>query len=85
MENCAEPVVRALLPIWVWPSRNVAVPVGVPCPDCGKTFAVNVTLAPELICVAETVSAVAVPSFGGAETVTETAFDVEVAKVESPE
>ena len=44
----------------VAPSKNVTLPVGVPLPEVGVTVAVNVTLWPEVTCVAETVRVVAV-------------------------
>ena len=76
---CADPAASVALPICVCLSKNAIVPVGVLAPDCGATFAVNVTLAPALICVAEAVIAVVVPVFAGAETVIAIAVDVEVA------
>ena len=83
--NCAEPAASAPDPICVCPSRNDTFPVGVPAPDCGVTRAVNVTLAPALICVAEAEREVVVLIFAGAETVIEIADDTDAAKFVSPE
>jgi hypothetical protein len=85
VENCAEPAPKATEPICDCASRNETVPVGVPEPDCGATLAVNVMFEPEVFWVAEADSEVVVLIFAGAETVSEIAADVEVAKVESPE
>ena len=65
-------------------SRKATEPVGVLVPDCGFTVAVNVTLWPLVNCVAEAESAVVVAVFGGADTVTETAAEVDAAKFVSP-
>jgi hypothetical protein len=59
--------------------------VGVPAPDCGATRAVNVTLAPALICVADAEREVVVLIFAGAETVIEIADEADAAKFVSPE
>jgi hypothetical protein len=48
------------VPIWVVPSRNAAVPVGVPLPVFGLSVAVNVTGCPKVVGFAEDVSAVEV-------------------------
>ena len=85
VENCAEPAPKAAEPICDCASRNETVPVGVPEPDCGATLAVNVMFESEVIWVAEADSEVVVLIFAGAETVSEIAADVEVAKVELPE
>ena len=42
------------------PFMKVTTPVGMVVPDCGETFAVNVTLWPVLIAVAEEVNDVVV-------------------------
>ena len=83
--NCAELAATPPVPICVEPSRNATVPVGEPEPDCGATFAVKLTLAPEATWVAEALSVVLVATFDGAVTVTVIEFEVDEAKFESPE
>lgn len=83
--NCADPTASATEPICDCPSRNMTVPVAVPDPDCGITFAANVTLLPAVICVAEAEIEVFVVIFAGAETVSEIVAEADAAKVESPE
>lgn len=84
MVKDAEPALSAEELICVPPSRKATEPVGVLVPDCGFTVAVNVTLWPLVNCVAEAESAVVVAVFGGADTVTETAAEVDAAKFVSP-
>ena len=47
VEKVVLPLDNVLLPMLTPPSRNVAVPVGVPEPDVGATVAVKVTLWPK--------------------------------------
>jgi hypothetical protein len=61
----------------------VTVPVGIVLPDVGETVAVNVTLWPVLICVAEAVNAVDVAT-KVCVTVTVTAVDTELELVVLP-
>ena len=61
------------------------VPVAVPDPDCGVTFAANVRLLPAVSCVVEAESEVFVAIFAGAETVSEIAAEADAEKVASPE
>jgi hypothetical protein len=80
----AEPLaLRVAVPRAVVPSRKVTVPVGVVLPEVGETIAVNVTLWPILICVAEAVNAVDVAT-NVCETVTVTAEDTELELVVLP-
>ena len=60
LKEAAPLALRVAVPRAVVPSRKVTVPVGVVLPDVGETIAVNVTLWPVLICVAEAVSEVVV-------------------------
>jgi len=83
--NVEEPALSGDVPIWVCPSRKAAEPVGVTDPDCGAIDAVNVTLCPVVSCVAEATSEVVVAVLTGAETVTDTAAEVDDEKFESPE
>ncbi len=73
------------MPSCVPPSKNVIVPVGVPEPEAGETFAVKLTFAPMAICAADALSAVVVEILDGAATVTEMMLEVEAAKSASPE
>ena len=79
------PALSGEVPIWVWPSRKVAEPVGVPDPNCGAIDAVNVTLCPLVSCVAEANREVMVAALAGLETVIETAAEVDEEKFASPE
>ena len=55
------PVPRVPVPIWVPPSRNVTVPVGIPVPGAaGETIAVKVTGWPKTDGFADEVTAVVV-------------------------
>jgi hypothetical protein len=83
--NVEEPAPSGDVPIWVCPSRKAAEPVGVPDPDCGAIDAVNVTLCPLVSCVAEAESDVLVAVLTGAETVTDTAAELDDEKFASPE
>ena len=83
--NVEEPELSGDVPIWVCPSRKVAEPVGVADPDCGAIDAVKVTLFPLVSCVAEAASEVVVAILTAAETITDTAAEVDDAKLESPE
>jgi hypothetical protein len=83
--NEEEPALSGDAPSWVWPSRKVTEPVGVPDPDCGATDAVNVTLWPDVSCVAEAESNMVVAILVAFDTVTDTAGDVDDVKFESPE
>jgi hypothetical protein len=60
LKEAAPLALRVAVPSAVVPSRKVTVPVGVVLPDAGATVAVNVTLWPVLICVAEAVNEVVV-------------------------
>jgi hypothetical protein len=82
---CADPPLNVAVATTVCESRKETVPVGVPVPLTAATFAVKVTLAPAVICVAETVSKVLVFIFAGAETTTVTTVEVDTAKFASPE
>ena len=79
------PALSGEVPIWVWPSRKVAEPVGVPDPNCGAIDAVNVTLCPLVSCVVEAASEVVVAVLAVVETATDTAAEVDDEKFESPE
>jgi hypothetical protein len=83
--NVEEPALRGDAPIWVCPSRKVAVPVGWPDPDRGATDAVNVTLCPVVSWVKEAESEVVVAVLAAVETVTDTAAEMDDAKFASPE
>jgi hypothetical protein len=71
------------VPSAVVPSMKVTVPVGVVVPDAGETMAVNVTLWPVLICVAEAVNAVVVAT-KVCVTLTVTAVETELELVVLP-
>ena len=58
--SVAEPELRFAVPIWVGPSKNATVPVGIPEPDLGATVVVSVTLWPVVTCVLDAVSVVPV-------------------------
>ena len=58
LKEAAPLAFRVAVPRGVVPSRKVTVPVGIVLPEVGETVAVNVTLWPVLICVAEAVNAV---------------------------
>src|SRR5271163_2398376 len=83
--NCADPPVNVADPTTVCESRNVMLPVGATVPAAGATFAVNVTLLPAVICVADRDKDVLVLIFAGPETVTATAAELEGEKFASPE
>lgn len=83
--NCAEPAASIALPICAPPSRNMTVPVGVPEPEAGAMCAVNVTLAPVVICDAEAESEAVVAIFAGAETTIVTVAESDASKFASPE
>jgi hypothetical protein len=82
---CADRPLNVAVPTTVCESRNETIPVGVAVPLTAATFAVNVTLAPAVICGAETVNKVLVFIFAGAETTTVTTVEVDAAKFASPE
>ena len=66
------------------PSKKATVPAGVTVPDAGATVALNITVLPEVMLFGVAVSEVVVFTNAGAETVTVTADEVLVAKVEFP-
>jgi hypothetical protein len=77
------PEFKVAVPRDIPPSRKVTVPVGIVLPDVGETIAVNVTLWPVLICVAETLNEVVVAT-EVCVTVTVTAADTELELVVLP-
>src|SRR5277367_1861022 len=83
--NCADLPVNVAGPMTICESRNVMLPVGATVPAADATFAVNVTLLPAVICVADRDKDVLVLTFAGAETVTATIAELEAEKFESPE
>jgi hypothetical protein len=83
LKEAAPLALRVAVPRAVVPSRKVTVPVGIVLPDVGETVAVNVTLWPVLICVAEAVNAVDVAT-KVCVTVTVNAVDTELELVVLP-
>lgn len=83
--NCADPALRVTVPSEDCESRNETVPVGAAEPLAGATLALNVTLVPEVICVAEVESNVLVVTLPGTETTTGITAEVEAVKLVSPE
>ena len=83
LKEAAPLALRVAVPRAVVPSRKVTVPVGIVLPDVGETIAVNVTLWPVLICVAEAVNEVVVAT-KVCVTVTVTAADAELELVVLP-
>jgi hypothetical protein len=83
---CAAPPIKVAVPTDALESRKVIVPVGVTVlPVAAATLAVNVTLAPAIICVEDAETEVFVFTFAGGETTTGSTVEVEPAKFESPE
>jgi hypothetical protein len=86
VEKLAVPDEREPVPSEVVPSKMVTIPVGIPDPDVSATFAVKVTVVPDVALAAEAVRVVEVAAGGGAELTTIViAADVLALKVESPE
>ena len=83
LKEAAPLALRVAVPRAVVPSRKVTVPVGIVLPDVGETIAVNVTLWPVLISVAEAVNEVVVAT-KVCVTVTVTAADTELELVVLP-
>ena len=84
VDKVAIPAESVPVPSVVVPSLNVTIPVGVPVPEVGATVAVKVTDWPNTDGSAEELRVVAVGVKGAVLTVSDTAVEVDVAKLASP-